>query len=139
MPQGIAITFPSSPVEGQSYLAQNGFTYIYSASKNQWKRGGEFVRSPKVLSYAGVAVTTTGSGITTGPTGALIYNVPGFVVPNSTVGVDSYKAYRAADSYPNYTEVQVSISSAFSSVAYAATFTGTTHTVPANTLSGKCR
>ena len=133
---GIAITFPSSPSEGQSYLAQNGFTYIYDSNKNRWKRGGEFVRSPKVLSYAGVAVTTTGSGITTGPTGALIYNIPEVVTPNSTVGVDSYKAYRAADSYPNYTEVQVSISSDFSSVAYAATFTGTTHTLSSGTLSG---
>lgn len=136
MPQGIAITFPTNPTEGQSYLAQNGFTYIYSASKNQWKRGGEFVRAPRVLSYAGVAVTTTGSGITTGPLGGLVYRVPGVVLPNSEVGVDSYKAYRAANSYPDYTEVQVSISSAFSSVAYAATFTGTTHTIPPNTLSG---
>lgn len=133
---GIAITFPSSPVEGQSYLAQNGFTYIYDSQKNRWKRGGDFVRAPKVLSFAGVAVTTTGSGITTGPTGALIYNIPGVVLPNSEVGVDSYKAYRASDSYPNYTEVQVSISSAFSTIAYAATFTGTTHTIPGNTLSG---
>jgi hypothetical protein len=131
---GIAVTFPSSPVEGQTYLAQNGFTYIYDSQKNRWKRGGEFVRSPKVLSYAGVAVTTV--GVTTGPTGALVYEVPGFVVPNSEVGVDSYKAYRAAESYPDYTEVQVSISSAFSTIAYAATFTGTTHTIPATTLQG---
>jgi hypothetical protein len=133
---GIAITFPSSPVEGQTYLAQNGFTYIYDSQKNRWKRGGDFVRAPKVLSFAGVAVTTTGSGITTGPTGALIYNVPGFLIPSSDVGVDSYKAYRYSESYPNYTEIQVSISSAFSSIAYAATFTGTTHTIPAATLSG---
>lgn len=133
---GIAITFPSSAVEGQSYLAQNGFTYIYDSQKNRWKRGGEFVRAPKVLSYAGVAATTTGAGITTSPTGSLIYVIPGTVNPNSEVGVDSYKAYRAAESYPNYTEVQVSISSAFSSIAYAATFTGTTHTIPPTTLSG---
>ena len=133
---GIAITFPSSPVEGQSYLAQNGFTYIYDSLKNRWKRGGDFVRAPKVLSFAGVAVTTTGSGITTGPTGALIYNVPGFLIPSSTIGVDSYKAYRYTDSWPNYTEVQVSISSAFSTIAYAATFTGTTTTIPAGILTG---
>lgn len=133
---GIAITFPSSAVEGQLYLAQNGFTYIYDSQKNRWKRGGEFVRAPKVLSYAGVAATTTGAGITTSPTGSLIYVIPGTVNPNSEVGVDSYKAYRASDSYPNYTEVQVSISSAFSSIAYAATFTGTTHTIPSPTLSG---
>jgi len=133
---GIAITFPTSPIEGQSYLAQNGFTYIYDSLKNRWKRGGDFVRAPKVLSFAGVAVTTTGSGITTGPTGALIYNVPGFLIPSSTIGVDSYKAYRYAESYPNYTEVQVSISSAFSTVAYAATFTGTTNTIPAGILTG---
>ena len=113
---GIAITFPSSPSEGQSYLAQNGFTYIYDSQKNRWKRGGDFVRAPKVLSFAGVAVTTTGSGITTGPTGALIYNVPGFLIPSSDVGVDSYKAYRYSESYPNYTEIQVSISSAFTAL-----------------------
>lgn len=133
---GIAITFPSSPIEGQSYLAQNGFTYIYDSQKNRWKRSGDFVRAPKVLSYAGVAATTTGSGITTGPNGALIYNVPGVVSPNAEVGVDSYKAYRYSDSYPNYTEIQVSISSAFSTIAYAATFTGTTYTVPSSSLSG---
>lgn len=132
---GIAITFPSSPSEGQVHLAQNGFTYIYDSNKNRWKRGGEFVRAPKVLSYAGVAATTTGN-IPTAPNGTLIYQVPGLVVPNSTVGVDSYKAYRAADSYPDHTEIQVSISSAFSSIAYAATFTGTTHTIPSGTLSG---
>lgn len=132
---GIAITFPSSPSEGQVHLAQNGFTYIYDSNKNRWKRGGEFVRAPKVLSYAGVAATTTGN-IPTAPNGTLIYQIPGLVVPNSTVGVDSYKAYRAVDNYPNYTEIQVSISSAFSSVAYAATFTGTTHTIPSGTLSG---
>lgn len=131
---GIAITFPSSPSEGQVHLAQNGFTYIYDSQKNRWKRGGEFVRSPKVLSYAGVAVTTV--GVSTGPTGALIYEIPETVNPNSTVGVDSYKAYRASDSYPNYTEVQVSISSAFSSIVYDATFAGTTHTIPSGTLSG---
>jgi len=133
---GIAITFPGSPAEGQSYLAQNGFTYIYDSQKNRWKRGGDFVRAPKVLSYAGVAVTTTGSGITTGPNGALIYEIPGVVIPNSTAGIDSYKAYRYTDSYPNYTEIQVSISSAFSSVAYAATSTSTTFTIPGATLSG---
>ncbi len=133
---GIAITFPSSPVEGQSYLAQNGFTYIYDSLKNRWKRGGDFVRAPKVLSFAGVAVTTTGSGITTGPNGALIYRVPGFLIPSSDVGVDSYKAYRYTDSYPNYTEIQVSISSAFSTIAYAATSTSTTFSIPSGTLSG---
>jgi len=133
---GIAITFPSSSVEGQSYLAQNGFTYIYDSLKNRWKRGGDFVRAPKVLSFAGVAVTTTGSGITTGPNGALIYRVPGVLIPSSDVGVDSYKAYRYTDSYPNYTEIQVSISSAFSTIAYAATSTSTTFSIPANTLSG---
>ena len=133
---GIAITFPGSPAEGQSYLAQNGFTYIYDSQKNRWKRGGDFVRAPKVLSYAGVAVTTTGSGITTGPNGALIYEIPGVVSPSSTAGIDSYKAYRYTDSYPNYTEIQVSISSAFSSVAYAATSTSTTFTIPGATLSG---
>ena len=106
---GIAITFPSSPIEGQSHLAQNGFTYIYDSLKNRWKRGGEFVRAPKVLSFAGVAATTTGAGVTTGPTGALIYNIPGLVIPSSEVGVDSYKAYRDPSSYPNYTEIQVSI------------------------------
>ena len=133
---GIAITFPGSPAEGQSYLAQNGFTYIYDSQKNRWKRGGDFVRAPKVLSYAGVAVTTTGSGITTGPNGALIYEIPGLVSPSSTAGIDSYKAYRYTDSYPNYTEIQVSISSAFSSVAYAATSTSTTFIIPGSTLSG---
>ena len=133
---GIAITFPGSSAEGQSYLAQNGFTYIYDSQKNRWKRGGDFVRAPKVLSYAGVAVTTTGSGITTGPNGALIYEIPGVVSPSSTAGIDSYKAYRYTDSYPNYTEIQVSISSAFSSVAYAATSTSTTFTIPGSTLSG---
>lgn len=133
---GIAITFPGSSAEGQSYLAQNGFTYIYDSQKNRWKRGGDFVRAPKVLSYAGVAVTTTGSGITTGPNGALIYNIPGIVSPSSNVGVDSYKAYRYTDSYPNYTEIQVSISSAFSNIAYAATSTSTTFTIPGSTLSG---
>ena len=133
---GIAITFPGSPAEGQSYLAQNGFTYIYDSQKNRWKRGGDFVRAPKVLSYAGIAVTTTGSGITTGPNGALIYEIPGVVSPSSTAGIDSYKAYRYTDSYPNYTEIQVSISSAFSSVAYAATSTSTTFIIPGSTLSG---
>lgn len=133
---GIAITFPSSPSEGQTYLAQNGFTYIYDSLKNRWKRGGEFVRAPKVLSFAGVAVTTTGSGIATGPNGALIYRVPGFLIPSNDVGVDSYKAYRTTDSYPNYTEIQVSISSAFSVVAYAATSTSTTFSIPAGVLSG---
>ena len=133
---GIAITFPGSSAEGQSYLAQNGFTYIYDSQKNRWKRGGDFVRAPKVLSYAGVAVTTTGSGITTGPNGALIYEIPGVVSSSSIAGIDSYKAYRYTDSYPNYTEIQVSISSAFSSVAYAATSTSTTFTIPDATLSG---
>lgn len=133
---GIAITFPGSSAEGQSYLAQNGFTYIYDSQKNRWKRGGDFVRAPKVLSYAGVAVTTTGSGITTGPNGALIYNIPGTVSPSSDVGIDRYKAYRYTDSYPNYTEIQVSISSAFSNIAYAATSTSTTFTIPSSTLSG---
>lgn len=133
---GIAITFPSSPVEGQSYLAQNGFTYIYDGQKNRWKRGGEFVRAPKILTMSGTAVTTTGAGIATGPTGSLIYVVPGTVNPSGAVGVDSFKAYRTTDSYPNYTEIQVSISSAFSTVAYAATFADTTHSIPSGSLSG---
>ena len=136
MPAGIAITFPTSPVQGQTYLAQNGFTYIYDSQKNRWDRGGEFVRAPKVLTFAGVAATTTGSGITTDPFGSLIYNIPGVVIPSSSVGVESYKAYRYTDSWPNYTEVQVSISSAFSTIAYAATSTSTTFSIPAGTLSG---
>ena len=136
MPAGIAITFPTSPIQGQEYLAQNGFTYVYDSQKNRWDRAGSFVRPPKVLTFAGVAATTTGSGIVTGPNGSLIYNVPGFLIPSSDVGVDSYKAYRTTDSYPNYTEIQVSISSAFSSVAYAATSTSTTFSIPAGTLSG---
>ena len=135
---GIAITFPSSPIEGQSYLAQNGFTYIYDSQKNRWKRGGEFVRAPKILTLAGISVTTTGSGISTGPNGALIYAVSGgsSISPASVVGLDSFKAYRTTDSYPNYSEIQVSISSAFSTIAYAATFADTTHTIPTGSLSG---
>ena len=136
MPAGIAITFPTSPIQGQEYLAQNGFTYVYDSQKNRWDRAGSFVRPPKVLTFAGVAATTTGAGIITGPNGSLIYNIPGTVNPSSDVGIDSYKAYRTTDSYPNYSEIQVSISSAFSSVAYAATSTSTTFSIPASTLSG---
>jgi len=136
MPAGIAITFPTSPIQGQEYLSQNGFTYVYDSQKNRWDRAGSFVRPPKVLTFAGVAATTTGAGIITGPNGSLIYNIPGTVNPSSDVGIDSYKAYRTTDSYPNYSEIQVSISSAFSSVAYAATSTSTTFSIPASTLSG---
>ena len=104
------ITFPSNPVNGQEYLAQNGFVYVWNSSKGVWNKKGNFVRPPKVLTVDGYSPNTSGI-ITQSVTAAV------------TVGVDSYKAYTTLDSFPNYTEYQFSTNSGFTTVSYATTTT----------------
>jgi hypothetical protein len=113
---GIAITFPSNPIEGQTYLAQNGFTYSYNSTGTRWERAGNFVRPPKVLTVSGY---TPNSG----------YAVTQIVTAAATIGIDSYKAYTTSDAFPNYTEIQFSSSSTFNTISYATTQTSTSLTL----------